>query len=75
MISIIAAILERLRRSPRIITPAVATANGTGINVCKAAVDVTLPRGWCQPAQAAPVARPCRELDATTSRMRLKTFN
>jgi hypothetical protein len=50
MISIVAAILERLRYSPRIITPAVAATNGTGITVCEAAVDVTLPRAWCQPA-------------------------
>jgi hypothetical protein len=50
MISIAAAILERLRCSPRIVTPAVAAANGAGINVCEAAVDVTLPRAWCQPA-------------------------
>jgi hypothetical protein len=50
MIDIVAAILKRLRCSPQIIAPAVAAANGGGINVCEVAVDVTLPRAWCQPA-------------------------
>jgi hypothetical protein len=75
MISIVAAMLERLRCSSRIITPAVATTNGTGINVCKAAVDVTLPKGCANLHRPPPWPDRARELDATTSRQNIQLMS